>query len=171
MTAGESPTARSETRGNLGRALRRALAGYQRRLNEELAAAGFSDKRFPQSRVLRMCSGPEETTISDIGRQLGVTRQAASKIVSDLEARGYLSVTPSAADKREKIVTPTARAVEYLVALRTAMRSVEAELGRTFGVDELAGVYRFLDALAADTSITPADYPVMRAFRWLEAED
>ena len=41
----------------LGAALRRAWVGYQRRLDQEIATAGFADRGFPDGRVLRMCSG------------------------------------------------------------------------------------------------------------------
>ena len=94
--------------GPLGPALRRAWVGYQRRLDQEMAAAGFADRAFPDGRVLRMCSGPEETTVSEIGRELGITRQGASKIVGGLREGRYVTVGPSATDGRERIVTLTA---------------------------------------------------------------
>jgi hypothetical protein len=53
-----------------------------------------------------MRATPGETTISDIGRGLGITRQGASKIVAGLRDRGYLEVTPSAVDGREASRAP-----------------------------------------------------------------
>src|ERR1039458_2291101 len=105
---GAAPTdeAAEQHRGRvaLGGALRRAWIGYQRRLDEELAAAGFDDRGFPDGRVLRMCSGPAETTIAQIGRELGITRQGASKNVASLRDRGYVTLSASATDGREKTV-------------------------------------------------------------------
>ena len=88
----------------LGGALRRAWVGYQRRLDEELAVAGFADRGVPDGRVLRICSRSTGVTVSDIGREIGITRQGASKLVNGLERRGYLALTASATDGREKVV-------------------------------------------------------------------
>ena len=159
----------------LGAALRRALAGYRRRMDQELTAAGFSDRRFPQGRVLLMCSGPGETTISDVGRGLGITRQGASKIVAGLRQRGYVEVTPSPADGREKILTLTPRAVAFLAARREAAHAIEARLRDEIGADGVAQLLRFLDAVADEEAAgerdLPWDSPALRALRWWDAED
>ena len=47
-----------------------------------MAEAGFGERKFPDGRVLRVCSGRAGSTISAIGRELGITRQGASKVVS-----------------------------------------------------------------------------------------
>jgi hypothetical protein len=41
----------------LGPALRRAWIGYQRRLDQEMAAAGFPDGGFPVGGVVGLCAG------------------------------------------------------------------------------------------------------------------
>lgn len=134
----------------LGLALRRAQAGYRRQVNEELAAAGFGGRRFPDARVLLMCAAPGETTISDVGRGLGITRQGASKIVAGLRERGYLEVSPSAADGREKILTLTPRAVQYLRAIRSAAGVIEARLLREIGAGGLEQFFRTLRLVAGE---------------------
>lgn len=143
---------------HLGPALRRAWIGYQQRLDEELAAAGFDDRAFPDGRVLRMCSGSADTTISQIGRQLGITRQGAGKIVIGLRDRRYVSVRASSTDHREKIVTLTPRAIAYLAAHRKAARKIERQLRTTLGPDAVAGLDRLLEALGADEDMRMSDY-------------
>jgi DNA-binding MarR family transcriptional regulator len=158
----------------LGMALRRAQAGYRRQVNEELAAAGFGQRRFPDGRVLLMCAAPGETTISDIGRGLGITRQGASKIVAGLRDRGYLEVTPSAADGREKILTLTPQAVRYLQAIRSAAGVIEAKLLREIGSGGLAQFFRTLHVLA-DGEPAPAEGGLTAAAldrpRWRDGQD
>ena len=121
-----SGASRSGTGGarpaRLGGALRQAWAGYRRQLDQELAAAGFGDRGFPDGRVLQLCSGASDVTISQIGRELGITRQGASKIVASLRDRGYVTLSPSPTDGREKIVKPTRHAVAFLAAQREAAR-------------------------------------------------
>lgn len=142
----------------LGVALRRAWAGYRRRLEEELAAAGFGDRGFPDGRVLRLCAEASDVTISHIGRELGITRQGASKIVASLRDRGYVTLSPSPTDRREKIVSPTRRAVEFLSAQREAARRIEARVRSELGADALDGLYQLLDALDGDDLPERAEY-------------
>ena len=148
--------ARSSAR--LGSALRQAWVGYRRRLDDELAAAGFGDRGFPDGRVLRLCGGAADVTISHIGRELGITRQGASKIVASLRDRGYVTLSPSPTDGREKIVTLTGRAVEFLAAQREAGRRIEAQIQLELGQDALDGLYRLLDALGAADQPRLIDY-------------
>jgi DNA-binding MarR family transcriptional regulator len=174
MTAGSEAGLPGPRQNALGNALRRALAGYRRAMDRELAAAGFTDRRFPEGRVLRMCAGPGETTISDVGRGLGITRQGASKIVAVLKERGYLTVTPSAADGREKILTLTPRAAEFLMALHRAAGVIEARVREEIGPDGIEQLFRFLDVIAGGEPVAPedrADTPVIRALRWLDGEE
>jgi DNA-binding MarR family transcriptional regulator len=155
---GAGAAARPGGQVGLGAALRRAWVGYQRRLDEEMAAAGFADRAFPDGRVLRMCAGPAPTTVSHIGRELGITRQGASKIVGGLRDRRYVTVSPSATDGRERIVTLTARAIDYLATQRRAARTIERQLRSELGPDALAGLYRLVDVLGGDDDARMRDY-------------
>jgi DNA-binding MarR family transcriptional regulator len=154
---GKAPELR-EGKVGLGPAVRRAWLGYQRRLDVAMAAAGFEDRSFPDGRVLRMCPESAETTISQIGRQLGITRQGASKIVTSLRDRGYVSVSASATDAREKIVKVAPRAVAYLAAQRRAARTIESQLRTELGRPGFADLYRLLEALGGDEEARVSDY-------------
>ena len=133
--------------GGLGPSLRRAWVGYQSRLDEQLAAAGFDDRRFPDGRVLRICAHSDETTISQIARELGISRQGAGKIVASLRERRYVTLTPSATDGREKTVELTARAVDYLAAQRKAARRIERQLRNVVGPEGFDVLELLLKAL------------------------
>jgi len=124
--------------------------GYRRRLDEELAAAGFDDHGFPDGRVLRICSRTEDATVSLIGRELGITRQGASKIVASLRGRRYVKLVPSASDGREKIVKLTARAVDLLEAQRKVARGIERRLRKEVGDESFDSLYVLLEALGGD---------------------
>ena len=153
------PREASGTRpARLGVALRQAWVGYRRQLDHELAGAGFGDRGFPDGRVLRLCSDASDVTISQIGRELGITRQGASKIVASLSDRGYVILSPSPTDGREKIVKPTRRAIEFLAAQREAARRIEARIHSELGADALDGLYRLLDALGEEDPPRLADY-------------
>ena len=63
----------------LGGALRRAWVGYQHRLDTAMAAAGFGEGKFPDGRVLRLCSGQAGSTISAVGREPASPARAPAK--------------------------------------------------------------------------------------------
>jgi DNA-binding MarR family transcriptional regulator len=131
----------------LGAALRRAWLGYQQRLDGAIAEAGFGERRFPDGRVLRMCSGEAGSTVSAIGRELGITRQGASKVVSQLCDRGYVLVTASMTSKREKSVVLTPKGMDYLALHRAAARSIDDELRAELGGAGFSALAALLDSL------------------------
>jgi predicted transcriptional regulator len=97
-------------------------------MDRAMADAGSGERRFPDGRVLRLCSGEAGSTISAIGREVGITRQGASKVVTDLRDRGYVTVADSTTSKREKSVTVTSRGIDYLADQSAAARTIEDEL-------------------------------------------
>jgi DNA-binding MarR family transcriptional regulator len=131
----------------LGPALRQAWVGYQVRLDAAMADAGFGERRFPDGQALRLCSGQAGSTISAIGRELGITRQGASKVVAHLRDRGYVSVADSPTSKREKSVMLTSRGVDYLQTQRAAARAIEDELRAALGESGFSALRALLDAL------------------------
>jgi DNA-binding MarR family transcriptional regulator len=112
-----------------------------------MADAGFNDRRFPDGRVLRLCSSEEGTTISAVGRQLGTTRQGASKVVGIPRDRGFLEVDDSVISKREKSVVGTAQGIDYLRAKREATDAIEVELRAELGELGVSALMTLLDVL------------------------
>ena len=147
-----------ERSAGLGPALRRAWVGYQLRLDAAMADAGFGERRFPDGRVLRFCSEPTGSTISAIGRELGITRQGASKVVTHLREHDYVSVTDSPTSGREKSVMLTPRGVEYLEAQRKATRAIDAELRSELGEAGFSSLSILLDALGQGEQIRMRTY-------------
>jgi DNA-binding MarR family transcriptional regulator len=135
------------TSPGLGAALRRAWLGYQLRLDSAMADAGFGERRFPDGRVLRLCAGHAGSTISAIGRELGMTRQGAGKVVGHLSESGYVTVTDSSTSRREKSVTLTPRGADYLRAQEAAARAIENELRSALGETGFSRLLTLLDAL------------------------
>ena len=95
------------------------------------------------------CAPPPATRRSPTSAaRLGITRQGASKIVAALRERGYVVVTPSAGDGREKILTLTSRAAEFLLTIHRASGDIEARLREKIGAEGVEQFFRVLDMLA-----------------------
>ena len=118
-----------------------------------MAEAGFGERRFPDGRVLRMCTEEAGATISAVGRELGITRQGASKVVTELRERGYVAVADSATSKREKSITLTPLGVDYLALQRAAARAIEDELRVELGDATLTALGSLLAALDAGDEV------------------
>jgi DNA-binding MarR family transcriptional regulator len=136
----------------LGAALRRAWIGYQQRLEAEMASNGYLRRDFPDGRVLHICARSLPVTISDIGRELQISRQGASKVVRNLREHGFVTCHPSPTDGREKVVmlTPAARA--YLDAQRSAARTVERRLQSDLGDEPFDALYELLHTLGDENT-------------------
>lgn len=136
-----------------------------------MAASGFPERRFPDGRVLRMCARSDQVTASSIGRELGMTRQGAGKIVSDLRDRGYVVLEPSTTDGREKVVTLTPRATDYLAAQRDAARRIEGELEDLLGAPAFDALFSLLGALAGEEDELPMRDYLQHATRMADEGD
>jgi len=115
-----------------------------------MANAGFADRGFPDGRVLRLCVREQSVTASRIGRELGITRQGAGKIVKSLRDRGYVTLGPPSGDGREKALVLTDRAHDYLAAQRAAARRIENTVRAQVGEEAFAGLAALLVLLGVD---------------------
>ena len=96
------------------------------RLHERLAAEGYTDVRPTFGYVLlAVRDGP--TTGADIALLLGVTKQAASKLVDAMEQGGYVRRQTHGDDARAKEIAITARGRRFLVTVESIYRDLEAE--------------------------------------------
>jgi DNA-binding MarR family transcriptional regulator len=113
-------------------------------LHRDLAAQGYPEAR-PIHGFALQAIGPHGITISDLGRQLGVSKQAAAKTAKSLESAGYVTRHPGPADARVVLLRRTARA-EAMTTL--SARFFERQVREW---QEMLGVERFevmIEALA-----------------------
>jgi DNA-binding MarR family transcriptional regulator len=97
----------------------------------------------------------EGTRITDLAERLGVTKQAASQLVDDLEAVGVLAREPDPDDARARRVVFTRLGREGLLEGLALLRDMESELARSIGDESMAGLRRALVAILA--TLQPAD--------------
>src|SRR3954451_13240820 len=109
-----------------------------------LEAAGFSGLRIGHGfLVQRLIEG--EQPVGALARDLGVTQQAVSKTVAELERLGYVERRAGPGDARVRLVALTERGWAAVEAGRAARAAVVAELRERLGprrVDAAARVLR-----------------------------
>lgn len=83
-------------------------------LHAELARQGHAEMR-PMHGFVMQAIGANGTTAVELGRTLGVSKQAAGKTIESLERLGYVERATDPRDSRRKIVRMTDRGVDSLV--------------------------------------------------------
>ena len=118
-------------------------------VQRRIAADGMDDLRFADGVVFQhLVPGPR--TIGSLAERLGVSQQAASKAVADLERRGYVAREADPDDGRARIVALTERGEAAIEAGRRHRAAVEAELADRLGAERVEAARRtLLDALEA----------------------
>ncbi|GAA1591722.1 MarR family winged helix-turn-helix transcriptional regulator [Kribbella sancticallisti] len=92
-----------------------AFRGLIDELHRRLAERGHPDLR-PAYGFALQAVGPDGATMSEVGRRLGVSKQAATKTVGKLADLGYVDRAPDPADARAVLVTITPRGRDCLRA-------------------------------------------------------
>ncbi|MGW2155333.1 MarR family winged helix-turn-helix transcriptional regulator [Nonomuraea sp. NPDC001699] len=105
-------------------------------LHAELARQGHPDMR-PNHGFVMQAIGPRGTTAVDLGRALGVSKQAAGKTIEALERVGYVERTRDDADTRRKIVRLTPRGVDALDRSARIFDDLRARWAAELGEDRL----------------------------------
>lgn len=114
---------------------------WVRQMTEQLAAAGFEDYRRSDAAVVRMLAR-RPRSVGELGQTLGITRQAARKLVSALERRGYATTARDERDARRLNILLSARGQSFAAAIVDATELLNRALAERVNADQL---------LAADT--------------------
>jgi DNA-binding MarR family transcriptional regulator len=93
----------------------------------------------------------EGTTISALARRAGITRQAASQQIAEIERAGYVTRRPDPRDARATIVEQTTEGRQLLQDALESVADIEAEYARLLGADRLEIVKSALAALLEHT--------------------
>jgi DNA-binding MarR family transcriptional regulator len=108
-------------------------------LHAELARRGHPDLR-PAHGFTMQAIGLGGATASDVGKRLGISKQAAGKTVDRLEALGYVRRTGDDADRRRKLIRLTARGTEALTLSAMIFDDIHARWARSLGPTRLDGL-------------------------------
>jgi DNA-binding MarR family transcriptional regulator len=113
------------------------------RLVDAVAAVGGDRMRPSFGFVLRAVAA-EEPSVSRLAELLGVTKQAASRLVDDMVTLGFLQRSDSPGDRRQKRLhlSPTGERIRERALAES--REMEEELRRRFGDAQVDGLRQLL---------------------------
>lgn len=138
----------------------RLLAGFRVLIDDlhaELGQRGHAGLRPLHGFVLQAI-GPHGTTAAELGRRLGVTKQAAGKTVDTLHQLGYVIRVPDSVDQRQKTVVLTDRGVDALLQSAQIFDELRARWVAELGADRLSALEDDL-ATVTGAAVIPLDMP------------
>jgi DNA-binding MarR family transcriptional regulator len=91
----------------------------------------------------------EGTRLTDLAARMGISKQAASELVSDLEALGMVDRQPDPDDGRARRVCFTAAGRRALLDGLGLLQGIEGELAQKLGAHAMADLARLLPKLEA----------------------
>ncbi|MGW4809844.1 MarR family winged helix-turn-helix transcriptional regulator [Kitasatospora sp. NPDC004272] len=111
------------------------FAGFRTIIDElhaELAERGHPEAR-PAHGFALQAIGLDGATASELGRRLGVSKQAAGKTVDRLEALGYAERADDPGDARRKVVRLTPRGLDVLARSAAGFDRIRAHWAAVLG--------------------------------------
>ncbi|MEV6398033.1 MarR family winged helix-turn-helix transcriptional regulator [Streptomyces sp. NPDC051907] len=130
------------------------------RLHAALAEQGHPDIR-PAHGFAMQAIGPMGATASEVGRRLGVSKQAAGKTVDRLVTLGYAERTDDPSDARRKLVRLTPHGLDALTRSAAIFDDLRADWARTLGADRVRDIEESL------RTVLPAEPFRLDAAGWL----
>lgn len=127
--------------------LGRAEAMFLSEFEERIANSDFADLSLAHSaNVLRFLSDGPQRASQFVGA-CGVSKQAISQQIAQLERHGYVAATPDPQDQRARILALTQRGADAQEKVRQIFAEVEASWAARLGSEDASHLRRILEGL------------------------
>lgn len=121
-------------------------------LQEHLVAAGFHDHRVVHHHVMAHVTH-DGVRLTELADKAGITKQAMSELVTDLERLGYLQRSTDPRDRRAKIIEFTHKGRAAVQSAAQAFEHMHAAIG-----EEPVAALRPALLTVLDTCLSPAHW-------------
>ncbi|MGA3361051.1 MAG: MarR family transcriptional regulator [Solirubrobacteraceae bacterium] len=128
-----------------------ARRSWVQTMARRLEQLGYADYRRSDAAALRLIAR-RPLAVGELGAVLGVTRQAARKLVAGLEQRRYARLERDPRDSRRRTVVLTPAGEAYAAAIVATLETMNRELGERVDRAELIAADAVLRASLADDS-------------------
>jgi DNA-binding MarR family transcriptional regulator len=125
---------RNATNPDLGVLAGRLLFAVQNEMFAALAAKGFTDLH-PRHGAVMAYLDADGVRATELSRLSGQHKQVIGTLIDELERLGYVTRRPDPADRRAKLVCPTARGLEQMRTADRIMTTIQDRHARRLGRD------------------------------------
>ena len=144
-----SPAYPGLTTPMIGALLRLAAEQAHALLYARLREVGYRELR-PAHFALFQFPGPHGVRPVELAARLGMSKQALTPLLNDLERWGYLERQPTADDGRGRVLWLTGRGLAFVGAIKAIMTGIEAEWAARLGAERFAIVKAALEDLTTE---------------------
>ncbi|HEV2397878.1 MAG TPA: MarR family transcriptional regulator [Candidatus Sulfotelmatobacter sp.] len=127
----------------IGALLRVPAQAIQRRIINELNAAGFEELRVPHMAVLQF-PGPDGARPGTVAERAGMSKQAINQLLRSLEGLGYIVRSDAADEGRARIIRLTRRGRAAYSKIHEILREIEREWSSELGSKPFAQLKELL---------------------------
>lgn len=127
-------------------------------LHVELAKQGHPDAR-PIHGFALQAIGPDAITLSELGRRLGVSKQAATKTAAGLERLGYIAREPHPTDARAIQLRRTPHGEEFLALSAEIFQRLHTDWASELGSERIEMLEDDLERIATASPVKLGDLP------------
>ncbi|MGH2918184.1 MAG: MarR family winged helix-turn-helix transcriptional regulator [Solirubrobacteraceae bacterium] len=131
----------------IGALLRSCWQTARTRIQRDLLAAGFGDIGAAHLAVFQYPS-PRGVRVTTLAERAGMSRQAITYLIRELEGKGYLERHPDPSDRRATLVHLTERGEAAVREIRDSVRRLEDDWEDKLGSGRFAQFRSTLRALA-----------------------
>jgi DNA-binding MarR family transcriptional regulator len=137
---------------DIGILLTLGLRAFIDELHAELGRRGFADLR-PAFGVVFRALRDSPLTLTELADQLRVTKQAAAKVVNEMEGKGLLRKRAAADDGRAKLLELTTRGRKATTTAVEIGAQINARVEAGVGPRAAASMRRALECLIVDAGL------------------
>ena len=123
-----------------------------RELHGRLGEEGHPAIRAGHGCVFRFIA-PEGSRVTTMAELAGMSKQAVSEVVDDLEALGYVQRVADPADRRAKLITLTELGWEGQAAAKRIFADIEREWAERYGESRVATMREVMEQIIADAEV------------------
>ena len=137
------------------------LDAFRRELPQRLALVDLEDApgvtrslRGAQLRLLALTPA-EGLRVTDLADRAGMTKQSLGELATALEAQGLMETVRDPADRRVRILRPTADGIAAARIGQQVVEDLEQEYRRRYGADRWETLREILLAITSSSEGTP----------------
>jgi DNA-binding MarR family transcriptional regulator len=108
-------------------------------LHDRLQAQGWTDVR-PAFGFVLLAARDQPTSVTEVATLMGITKQAASKLVDAMVSSGYVHRESGSRDRRQRPVALTGRGAELLAAVERIYGELEDGWAEVIGASQVQGM-------------------------------
>lgn len=115
------------------------------------ATAGLTAARWQVMGAIELAGQP--LSVAQIGRRMGLSRQAVQRIANDLNRLGFLTFSPNPDHARAKLAALSEKGIAALEQINTVQAQWIEQLGQNLSTEEIKDNLKLLRALRSKNEV------------------